>query len=136
MNMQPVNGYGQSFNSLTAAEQQVWIEAAEHHLERNQWHWGEANHASVMYITAVYLFELGKQATTAQFPHYVVVSQDKPWRFTTADFVLAARRFRVGVKENERVAMFIWSTRDKCQRLHASDDYSLGYDFGAPHLKV
>lgn len=134
----PLNGYGQAFNSLTEAEQQVWLEAAEHHLERNQWHWqkgpGESNHATVMYITAVYLFELSKRAITAQFPHYVVVSQDKPWRFTSADFVLAARRFRVGVREGERVAMFIWTTKDKCQRLHASDDYTLGYDFGAPHL--
>lgn len=109
-----------------------YILKAHDHLQATRRSWSEKDHDTVMYVTAVYLYQLDQLCTTRPaYPYYVVHSQDKDWRFETPTTRLAFNTFKKACADGERVAMFYWENKGTCIRTHASEGYAFERDFGA-----
>lgn len=120
------------FNKEPDHVQEKYLAKAQEHLLRSGRVWCEANHDPVMYITAVYLYNMDTLSSEKlTYPYYVVHSHDTGWRFECTTVKAAFQQFKEGCKRSERVAMFYWKDKRTCERTHASEGYPFEKDFGA-----
>lgn len=128
--MSESNTLKQSFAALDSSVQELWLERAIEHLQKSGYSWTAEYHDVLVYITAVYLFQISLMAKTKpEYPFYVVHSMDKEWRFISQDYREAYKRF-VLADRKERVALFFWRGKNVCEKLTASDGYVFDRDFG------
>lgn len=108
---------------------QDWATRAEAFILRNGMSVTDENRQYLIQMTAIYLLhvdQLGIMQTRRDC--YVVHSQDKDWRYQTSDRADAYARFKKYVA-TERVGMFYWDGKGNCDRLHASENYTLTRDY-------
>lgn len=119
------------FLSLPDHEIDDYIQHSFHFLKRTGWSWSEDQHDLVVYMTAIYLHQMGSLVCDKQeYPRYVVHSADKDWRFVSDSYRTVYKRWKEASRDGERVALFHWKSKNECVRLQASEGYPFERDYG------
>lgn len=123
---------GRKFLAIPDVEIERYIDKAIEHLQGSRRSWSEDNNEKILYITAVYLYQLDQLCSAKPvYPYYVVHSQNQDWRFETSNARTAFNQFKQAVRGGDRVGLFHWASRSECKKLYGSEGYAFERDFGA-----
>lgn len=143
MSMQSQNNLGQvggftgltPFDALPTHKQELWMRNAVEHLDRTGISFEEDAHDVVIYLTAIWLYQLSDHTITKQtYPCYVVHCIEEGWRFVTNSSHIAFNKWKRAAQRNaknggNRVALFYYKKAHEQVRKYATEGYPYDKDY-------
>lgn len=123
------------FETLAERDQETWMRKSVEFLDRNGVSYFRDTQDAVIYLTAVYLYNLREHTIEhMHYPCFVVHCFEENWRFVCDSHPVAFARFKRAAKRGNRagpnrVALFHWRSVGDCVVKFATEGYPYDKDY-------